>query len=1488
MKKFLAVLLAAIMVLSSVATMIVTAGAAPAAASNTPNSILVSDGEDVAEEFYNPDKPGWSLTNNANGDNTYHVVEIQEGKEIEKAAGDKVVGPAEFPVVGYRFHYWAAETLDISGMKYVEFDLYLSDASAYQGKTMIVELASGGIDADEISFEASYPLSDGWNHVRLDIATNFTGKNGNFDKTAWKFLRVFFNSEDKVTVEEGEEFVLAIDNLEFNNGLTNGGAEVAPHRVTLTNCDAAIDGWAWTGDTTLKCDDDPANTGCISKIWQPGDKIPFANVLTYFDLDTIKGAPKGYDTSAATTFKFELYVSDAELMKDIPFEIELTSGGNCDAEEIQWSNQKMGDHIEGGLQTGWNTVVLDVAKRLETNNANPPYRPENWNWFRFFNMQDFAAPDGFTVAVDNVRFEDADGNVVLLVSDCNPDQKGWGGTASALNIVKVTGYDEEEEKDILTMQSVMGTKYTSTVPAAGMVLQYQNPDNTAVNITGMKFIEFDLYVTDASAFPFAKNIVLELTSGGQPDKQELAYRLYTGDNESMGLKDGWNHVVIPLSLFTDKTGGDLQLTYINCFRMYNENALEFEGDEFIVAFDNVKFWDGMKTLKTNARGDVLQARETITFMPNTDAYRYGDWKITDRGDHYRTEGNGVAMYAFPVENSETATGAIISGKFGGQILLSVSTDGEYWEEVYRFEDARAAADEAKHPNNLEKAFRAFDLSEYIVDEEGSLLGDTIYVKFEDAYTGGGWGSMVHYDTPVTLDVIYDIPEFETTDTYVFTINTPAEKPYLVKEGNVNNEGTVRFADGTNEIIYKYDLKRTENLEKMIFSVPLQGQYKVSASKDGTNWADALVWDGSEGGEHGPTQATVKFIDLAKAIDISGVVETVYVKISDAVTTDGYGGAIVNSNSVILSVDYINAAAMKHETTSFKILSADEAPYLHEMKANDLADSRFADENRYWTYKYEISKEVENLKSITWTATINAQYHVQASVDGENWITIGKSEETADKALVNFSASALAAAAEEAGVIYIKIGDAVTVGGNGGRVWVDTPIVLDLAYVPLTDAQKNDIEDTGDAHKVPLNGCNELWSNTTDYVVDFDNATAGSACLSVDMKNGIISQFILPYAVDATSMDTLEFELYLSDLAMLDEIQFADGDSIEICSGGGCDQGEKNYSWKKVFENLKNSGEAKVGWNHVQIKISDMGDTPGSYGDFDRSHIDFMRIFWVGATMPDDSLERFTMKIDNIRLTDAEAMEEIQDQIDRENFEKEHADLVEELRALDDYRVSKNITKDNYETAKAQIEAARANFDKLSEEDQKIADTAGFLGYLEKAEKSLSTYEKAAAEKAEKMAQHQALIDAINALTDQITDANYETMKAAAEAARALYDDLSRSIKKYFEEDGLTAKLDAVEIAIATFTPGGVTPPECTEHVDADNNGKCDNCDADVEKKPDDGEQKPDDGEQKPDDGEQKPGDDEEGGGCGSALTIGAIATMILAGAWVTIAARKKD
>ena len=1430
MKKFLAGLLAVMMILSAVATMIVSVSASASAASNTPNSIVVSEGEDAAQNFYDPATPGWSMTNNSNGDNTYKVVEIVTGKETEKAVGDVITGPAEFPVIGYRFHYWMDGTLDISGMKYVEFDLYLTDAEAYQGKTMIVELSSAGIDAEEISFEAKYPLKDGWNHIRLSIPENFTGKNGEIKKNAWKFCRVFFNSEDVVTVADGEEFIIAIDNLEFNNGLTNGGAEVAPHSVTLSNANASVDGWDWTGNASLKCDDDASNTGSISKIFLPGEKIPFPGIITYYDLDEIGGdMPTSYDVSAATKFKFEFYTSNAELVGDIPFEIELTSGGICDSEEIAWSQVKLGDFVEGGLKDGWNTIVLEMIPKMESDKRD--FDPTRWNWFRLFNMKESAAPEGLTVAIDNVRFENDEGEVIQWVSDCNPDMKGWGGSVGAMNIPKVTGTDEETGEDVTTMQATMGAIYTANVAASGgLQITYTNPDNSGLNITGMKFLEFDLYVTDAAALINSGNIVIELASGGICDKEEIAYKVY-GNNESLGIKDGWNRVSIPLSLFTGVTGGTFQWTYLNYLRIYNENAITVNG-ELTVAIDNVTLWDGQSDLKTSARGDVLQARETITAAA------------------------GATEFEFVVANAATAKGAIFTAQLSGRVEISVSTDGMSWSEVYTFADAKAE-------NGLATAVRAYDLTEYVVDDEGFLLGDTVYVKVAGNVGGDN----------VALDVVYDIPEFETTDNYSFTIGTSAEEKYLVEGANINAEKTVRFADQNAQIVYKFDLDRTTNFESMSLSIPLQGQYVVSASTDGKTWTEVLRWDGEEGGANGPSTATTKLIDLSKAIELVGTIEAVYIRITDADTSNGYGGAIPNTAPVILSVGYFDASAVKHNKIAFTILSEGEKAYLLEQKANDLDTSRFADAAAYWTYKYELS-DLEGVRSITWTAMISAQYHIQASADGSNWIDIGKSTATADKALRNFDASALISEVTETGTLYIKIGDADTSNGNGGRVWNDAPITLDVAFIPLTDAQKDALEMMEDEHKKPLDGFNSLWSNDA-YVVDFDNATAGSACLSIDLeKKMVVSSISLDAPVNGEGMDTLQFELYLSDLAILDEFRFGAGASIEITSGGTADQGEKNYELDKILDALKSSGEAKVGWNSIAIKLSDMGETDTTgVTPFDITAINYVRIFWTAATLPTTT---YTIKFDNLRLTDKEAEDKAALERAVEEFKANNADFIEAIKALDAYKTSKNITAENYETAKAEINAVRARLEAYSAEEQKICEDAGFTSYLTKAEKSLEKYEETLAKIEAAMEENKDLVDKINGLTTTITSDNYEAQKAAAEEARAAYDKLTKTVKGYFEDKGLTEKLEAAEAAIEAFDP--TKPPVTTEceHADADADGKCDKCGKDMGTTP------PTTGDNTGD----NTGDTD--GGCKSALTIGAVAMMVLAGAWVTIAARKKD
>ena len=79
----------------------------------------------------------------------------------------------------------------------------------------------------------------------------------------------------------------------------------------------------------------------------------------------------------------------------------------------------------------------------------------------------------------------------------------------------------------------------------------------------------------------------------------------------------------------------------------------------------------------------------------------------------------------------------------------------------------------------------------------------------------------------------------------------------------------------------------------------------------------------------------------------------------------------------------------------------------------------------------------------------------------------------------------------------------------------------------------------------------------------------------------------------------------------------------------------------------------------------------------------------------------------------------------------------------------------------------------------------------------------------------------------------------------------RSDKKFLEDNGFLAYLTAAEAALPAEKPAGST----TDNTGDNNEGGSDTANK---------------------------------GGCQSTLTIGAVATMVLAGAWVTIAARKKE
>ena len=429
-------------------------------------------------------------------------------------------------------------------------------------------------------------------------------------------------------------------------------------------------------------------------------------------------------------------------------------------------------------------------------------------------------------------------------------------------------------------------------------------------------------------------------------------------------------------------------------------------------------------------------------------------------------------------------------------------------------------------------------------------------------------------------------------------------------------------------------------------------------------------------------------------------------------------------------------------------------------------------------------------------------------------------------------------------------------------------IANLHFTQKSAAELDAEEATKTEHSVPLWGCNTNWDTAADpWKVDNENQLTGSGCITINLKNGFEvmapeKHFATP--IDATGMDTLEFDIYLSDLAIIEYFSNTDG-AFELTSSGTSDQAEVAYNLRNLTKYAL--ADAQVGWNHVSIKIKNMEVNEGSAGAFDISAVNFIRFYWVYPPACDQD---WIIKLDNICLTDAVAREEAKKEEEAQKILERLADLLAEIDALQSV-ADATVTAENYDALKAQYEDVKAKYAALSEEEQAVLSDKGYAVKLANAQKPLEKYEELL-EKKEALKDIIASMEALATYKDAaaFTNENYDAAKKQIEDVRKAYEALVRSDKKFLEDNGYLAHLTAAEAAMPETKPEA-PKTECTEHVDADKNGKCDNCDATVEVE----------GE---DDGDNDTTDE----GCKSALTIGAVATMILAGAWVTMAARKKE
>ncbi len=162
---------------------------------------------------------------------------------------------------------------------------------------------------------------------------------------------------------------------------------------------------------------------------------------------------------------------------------------------------------------------------------------------------------------------------------------------------------------------------------------------------------------------------------------------------------------------------------------------------------------------------------------------------------------------------------------------------------------------------------------------------------------------------------------------------------------------------------------------------------------------------------------------------------------------------------------------------------------------------------------------------------------------------------------------------------------------------------------------------------PLWNADEIWG-IGQYSLDTENQLEGKGCVSINLNGK--TNLVLGYrnfdAVDATGVLALEFEMYISDLAMLDDLKNISYGRLEIGSGPKTLPAKIGYDWKNILYDIRKECP-RAGWNHVVIFFEDMIVLDSN---FDVSDINFLQIYWDYET---DCGQDWILKFDNFVLTD---------------------------------------------------------------------------------------------------------------------------------------------------------------------------------------------------------------------------------------------------------------
>ncbi len=153
--------------------------------------------------------------------------------------------------------------------------------------------------------------------------------------------------------------------------------------------------------------------------------------------------------------------------------------------------------------------------------------------------------------------------------------------------------------------------------------------------------------------------------------------------------------------------------------------------------------------------------------------------------------------------------------------------------------------------------------------------------------------------------LWDGNDGSEIDSYKFTVFADDEKEYYVEESsNAPTNDSCRFCDADKVVVYKFALKHIIDVKEITFTATVGQQLVLDVSVDGVNWQNVYT-EPKPDTESGGLAIKEYTYDLTEFVDLEVPnFDNIWLRISDSVPENGWGGAIYKNTEAHLDVKYI--------------------------------------------------------------------------------------------------------------------------------------------------------------------------------------------------------------------------------------------------------------------------------------------------------------------------------------------------------------------------------------------------------------------------------------------------------------------------------------------------------------------------------------------------------------------------------------------------------